>query len=402
MSALRLVTLSGDPEREAALAARLTHDADAELVLRCVDRVEMLAALRSGGVDAVVSIGLPPWLDKQCLEEVSRAGARLVGVLDDPLEADRLSSWGAVLLTSDASPDEILVAAAAGPPPLVPPAVPEALERRGRLLAVWGPKGSPGRTSVAIELAAELASSEPDTLLIDGDPYGGDVLQVLGIVEELPTVVWAAQMAAKEELVEDLLERQLRRAGKDGPVILPGLPRGELWAEVSQYGWSELLAFARAAFTFTICDVGFCLESSDSPYPGSGEGRNRMARTAISTADRVVAVCRADAIGIKQFLWAFEQLDEMIDPDDVVIVVNRARASEQRDIANVIRRHLGRRVLAFVPDRPAEFLDAARNGTTIRQARPGSEVTGGIRSLAAAVGGRVSPQGLMAKLAGRR
>ena len=54
----------------------------------------------------------------------------------------------------------------------------------GRVVAVWGPAGAPGRTTVAIGVADEAARLGVSTLLADADPYGGTVAQTLGLLDE--------------------------------------------------------------------------------------------------------------------------------------------------------------------------------------------------------------------------
>jgi MinD-like ATPase involved in chromosome partitioning or flagellar assembly len=402
MSELRIVTLAGDPDREAALAREIDGRRDVELVLRCVDRVELLAALRSDAVDAVVSVGAPAWFDKQEAFEASQAGIVVVGLVKDAPDADRLAELGAGLLPSEAPVQEVIDRCRSSEP-LPAPAQPaySSNGESGRLIAVWGPKGAPGRTRVAIELAAELASGEPSTLLIDGDPYGGDVLQVLGIVEELPSVVWAARLAARGQLDNIRLAEDLRRTGRSGPVILPGLPRAELWADVAEFGWRALLDVVASSFKYTVCDVGFCIETTPAPYAGNGEGRNRMAITALQAADAVVAVCRADPVGLKNFVWMFEHLRELVEDDAIRIVANRVRRSEESQVGDVLRKHLGRRPSAYIPDIPSEVHRALLLGRSLREGGMSSAGAGSIEALAASLGGRVRSGGLMARLSGR-
>lgn len=402
MTQVRVVTVGGDPEHEAQLAAQLGLRGDVELVLRCVDRVELLAGIRGGGLDAIVSVGAPAWFDRQAAEEAAERAIRIVGITDDAREGERLSGFGAVLLTLDAAVDDIIESCRDLPArdPVVrslQPSVP-----RGKLVSVWGSKGAPGRTSIAIELAAELSATEPETLMIDGDPYGGDILQLLGVTEELPTIVWAARMAAKEELDAHSLTTELRRTDSDGPVLLPGLPRAELWPEISDFGWRQLLTVAKASFLFTVCDVGFCLEPDSSPYPGAGDGRNRMSRTAIAESAHVVAVCRADAVGIKNFLWSFDQLKALTDADKIFVVANRVSRGTEHEVGDVLRRHLGKRPIAYVPDQPQDFGRAAMAGVAVGKAVPGSDVRPAIRTVAAALGGRPQPAGFLSRLSGRR
>ena len=399
MNDLRIVTLAGDPDREAALAREIDGRRDVELVLRCVDRVELLAALRSEAVDAIVSVGAPAWFDKQEAYEASQAGIVVVGLVRDAPEADRLGELGAGLLPSEAPVQEVIDRCRSSEP-LPAPVRPAHHPNRGRLIAVWGPKGAPGRTRIAIELAAEFAASEPSTLLIDGDPYGGDVVQMLGIVEELPSIVWAARLAARGQLDNIRLVADLRRAGTGGPIVLPGLPRAELWADVSEFGWGALLDVAVSSFKHIVCDVGFCTETASFPYPGNGEGRNRMTIATLRAADAVVAVCRADPVGLKNLVWSFEHLRELVDEESIRIVANRVHRSEETQVGEVLRKHVGRRPAAYIPDMPSEIHRALLLGRSLREAGGSSGGTG-IDALAASLGGRVRSKGLITRLSGR-
>ena len=402
MNDLRVVTLAGDPDREAALAGELDGRRDVELVLRCVDRVELLGALRSGAIDAIVSVGAPSWFDKQEAFEASRAGIVVVGLVRDAADADRLAELGAGLLPSEASAQEVIDRCRNSDPPAAPPPVEHRSNgRRGRLTAVWGPKGAPGRTRVAVELAAELAAGEPSTILIDGDPYGGDVMQMLGVVEELPSVLWAARLAARGRLDNVRLAADMRRAGRGGPVVLPGIPRAELWADVSEFGWRALLDVATASFDQVVCDVGGCIETNASPYPEPGEGRNRMAIETLRTADAVVAVCRADPVGLKNFVWTFERLRDLVDDDCIRIVANRVRRSDQGQVGEVLNNHLGRRPVAYIPDIPAEIHRALLLGRSLRESGTSSSAAAAVQALAASLGERVPQRGLLSRLSGR-
>jgi Mrp family chromosome partitioning ATPase len=70
-------------------------------------------------------------------------------------------------------------------------------------VAVWGPTGAPGRTTVAVNLAAELALLGRHTLVVDADTYGGTIAQAVGLFDESPGLAAAARAAGQG--------RQLRR-----------------------------------------------------------------------------------------------------------------------------------------------------------------------------------------------
>jgi MinD-like ATPase involved in chromosome partitioning or flagellar assembly len=396
-----VITLAGDPEEEAEVARALADRSDVELVLRCVDRVELLASVRGGDIDALISVGAPTWFDRQGAEEARNAAVRIVGVVTGTVDADRLASFGAALVPFGTTVEELVdrcTSAHAEVPTLaaLQPSVP-----KGKVIGVWGPKGAPGRTTVAIELAHELALVDANTLLLDGDPYGGDVVQALGVVEELPTVIWAARMAAKEELDAARLALDLRRIGRSGPVFIPGLPRPELWAEVSEFGWRQLLLVARAAYENTVIDVGFCLETEGNGFGPTGQGRNRMTRDAIGASDRVVAVCRADPVGVKNFLWSFDELTELVDRESIVVVVNRVARGDERELGDLLRKHIDKRPIAYVPDRPDDLRRASLAGLAVRESMPGSDVSTSFRSIAAALGAELEPAGLLSRMLGR-
>jgi MinD-like ATPase involved in chromosome partitioning or flagellar assembly len=400
VTAVRAVTVAGDPELEAMLAERIGSHRDFELLMRCVDRTELLGAIRGGSLDVVVSAGLPHWVDPQVVEEARTRGLRIVVVGGEPASGERTVRFG---LRHVAGPDPAAIlgaiesATGLPPPPPSAPAGP-----RGRLIAVWGPKGAPGRTSIALELASLIARSAPSTLLIDGDPYGGDLLQLAGIVEELPTIVWAARMAAKDELDAAALGSELRRVGRGGPVMLPGLPRPELWPEVSDFGWRRLLAVARAEFEYTLCDTGFCFEPEPSPYPESGEGRNRSARAALTDADQIVAVCRADPVGVKQFAWAVDALRGLVDLDKVIVVLNRTRHGKTAELRDLVRRHTGKRAAACVPERVGDWHKAVDAGVPLLETKPSSDAGDALRTVVERLGVKVESRGLLNRLAGRR
>ena len=397
MTETTIVTVAGDPDREAAFAADLAGETEARLLLRCVDRTELIAAMRAGGVDVVVLVGLPRWLDPQTAYEIVNAGASLIGLIDEEADAARVQRFGGATLPPSAEPREVIAAAAEQmqPPVSVNASAPG---ESGKLVAVWGPKGSPGRTTMAVELSATLALSDPSTLLVDADPYGGDIVQLLGVTDEIPTILWAARMAEKGELDPGALLLELRRAGRRGPVLLPGLPRAELWAELSEYGWRRVLEITRQTFDFVVADVGFCLEPDAAAYSETSGGRNAVARMTVSEADTIVAVCRTDPVGVRTFLWAFDQLTDLVDPARVTVVLNRARSATAREARALIDRHVGKRARAMIPDRPTELRRATAEGRPLMAHRAPRDVAEPLRDLAGAVGADVPAQGLMTRL----
>lgn len=390
-----MATVAADLQRETALAQALGDRADVELVMRCVDRVEAIAVIRGGGIDALIALGSPQWFDEELADEALRAALRIVGV-GVTAEGSSIARHATNLLPGDASPSDILrrcrESAISSPPP---PISARSSPANGRLISVWGPKGAPGRTTVAMELASVLAAIDRSTLLIDADPYGGDVRQAADIVEDLPSVIWAAQLASRGQLDAGRIVSSLRRIGERGPVLMPGLPRADLWHEVSPYGWRQLLIVSRSLFRYAVCDVGFCLEVDDHPYAADQGERNLMTRSTLQSSDKIVAVCRGDAVGIKNFMWAYDALTDLVEPEKVVIVANRVRQGEEREVADVLKRQTGVRPVAYLP--PIQDERRLQRRSTPRR----RSFAAGLRSVAVSLGVQVKAQGVLTSLSGR-
>lgn len=281
-------------------------------------------------------------------------------------------------------------------------------ERRSALVVVWGPKGAPGRTTVAVNLAFEALPFAGDTLLVDADTYGGSISQTLGFLEEHPGIAWAARLASRGELDAPKLLRATRRAGPAGPHVLPGLPRPDLWTEVRPGTWDSLIGLFRLCFQLTIVDVGFCLEEEEELlYDQVRFRRNAVTRLALQRADQVVAVARADPVGLHDFVRGYQQLCGLgVDPSRIRVVVNQVRGGLfGRDAPTQIRtalgRYLGLEPSIFIPyDRAA--LDAAlMMGKALREVRPGTAPQQAIAELAASVVGAPQAAPRRRRLRGR-
>lgn len=388
----RIVTVAGSVERETQVAAQLERDPGSLVAFRCLERAELLATLRAGAADLVLAVGVADWFDFQCHEEARRCGVHLYGIAVDPVEADLLEVRGFVVVRDLTHLRELLIRDL----PLADEPNPD--EELGDLVAVWGPKGSPGRTTVAIELATVLAQSDPGTLLVDADLYGGDIAQLLGVVDELSGIVPLCRLAAQGRLRDPGWVTELRSIDR-GPAVLPGLLRAELWREVSTFGWDELLEAARRAFSTTVVDIGFCVESPP-PLPGA-PGRNDVAISALEKADRVLVVVRADPIGLRSFFWSFTDHRDLFDQERCLVVINRVQPGQEEEVRKLVRRYLGTSPFALIPDRPDHALRAVWEGLPIALSSPSSPVHSVMRDIAAGLGAPVAADGFLTRLIGR-
>lgn len=355
----------------AGLAAR----SDVVVLKRCVDVADLLATAAAGQADVAV-VGLDaPGLDAAVIGHLRSHGIRTVAVLSrvgdqDALDraATRIGVRATVVEGELGGLGEVVTADDEVPEPgAVDVEVPPARRRPGRLVAVWGPAGAPGRTTVAVGLAAELGRHRR-TVLVDADPYGGAVAQQLGVVDEVSGVLAAARLVAAGQLAERFAGVQ--RSLDHRLSVVTGLPRPDRWPEIRPGVVEELLEVAQGHGQVVV-DTGFCLEDDAAlDQLGARPGRNRMTLAALGCADEVVVVGSADPVGLSRLARGLVELGEAVAPDRVRVLVNRMRPTlgwSERDVERVLARLLPRERVHFLPDDRAGVDRALLAGRTLQE-----------------------------------
>ncbi|UCN15956.1 hypothetical protein LFM56_06485 [Cellulomonas iranensis] len=365
---------------------------------RCADLTELLAAAEAGlGGLAVVSGDLDR-LDREAVAVLHRCGVRVVGLGDParPWLAERLAAHGAdvvVDVTADDDGADVVSRALGvlgdGPPAVADP-VPVAATRRGATVAVWGPTGAPGRTFVAVNLAAEIAALGRGALLVDADTYGGVVGQVLGVLDEAPGLAAAARAAGQGALDLPTLARL-------APVVLPdlrllsGIARADRWPELPGSSLEVVLGQARGLADVTVVDTGFCLEQDEVlSYDTRAPARNAATLTALEQADLVVVVGAADPVGVQRLVRALGDAADAGLATTRRVVVNRVRptvagARPGDAVAAALARYAGVQDVVLVPEDRAAVDAAMLEGRALREVAPGSPARRSLAALAAEV-----------------
>ena len=263
-------------------------------------------------------------------------------------------------------------------------------------MAVWGPNGAPGRTTLATTLAAELAAREASVLLVDADTYGGCVAQALGLLDEAPGVA-AACRAADQGLLD--LPALARTAPEvvPGLRVLTGLPKAERWPEVRAGALERVLDLARSLVDVVVVDCGFCLEDDEElSYDTSAPRRNEATLTTLAVSDLVVAVGGADPVGLQRFVRGLQELGT-VPSGEPVPVVNRVRAAAvgsrpQARIADSLARFAGLATVRFVPDDPETADGAMLAGRSVVEHAPDSPLRHAVADLATHVAPWTAPR----------
>lgn len=386
---------------------------------RCVDLADLLAAASAGHGDvALVSADLRG-LDRDALAHLRRHGVSVVGASRDGDESGerQLRQLGIVRHIHLGTPREEIVDVLAAdegsrpaladgrPRPLAedPPTAPiepvtedtPAPEEpvRGRVVAVWGPVGAPGRSTVAVNLASEIAAAGTPALLIDLDTYGAAVAQLLSVLDEAPGLAAAARAS---ELGTLDLPGLARLAVEVAPRfrVLTGIPTPSRWTEIRASAVEQIIELARSLAAVVVLDCGFGIEDDEElSYDTLAPRRNATTLVALAEADELLLVGAADPVGLQRMVRAVQAVGQVPSPTPRP-VVNRLRASSvgsdpRRRVEESLLRFAGLESIAFLPDDPAATDRSLLSGRSLSECAPDSELRQAIAGVAGSFTGRV-------------
>ena len=224
------------------------------------------------------------------------------------------------------------------------------------VIAVTSPHGSTGKTTVAINIALELAAEKARVLLIDGDIQGPAVANHFALTQQPAGLQAALRIASQQRFDLEQLERLSFQFQKSTLRIMPGSQNFPS-QPFDQESVANLLETARSGYEFTVIDLG--------SLSGDGSGAQaELTNAIISLADRTVIVCLADPIGIFRLLGIESVIAATSKPVDLVMnrVRNSVIASARREIAITLQRLSTLEPKAYLPDDPQHIDQAVRTG----------------------------------------
>lgn len=255
---------------ESAVVTQLTGRR--QPIRRVTDIVELMAVAQPAISERVLVAPRFPQMSREIAFRLAADGMPVWGLLDpgdDPGERT-LRDWGIPVVAATADLRDLPVE---GRPP-----APRS-RSRGVVVAVSGPAGAPGRSTVALNLAARWGS---EALLVDADSKAPSLGFMLGLPSDAPGVRGASREAGSGRLDET----QLWAAGHSvhGLTVLPGavgsLPDG---------GADRLIDLCSRAARVTVVDCG-------GPQPGT------LGRAALDRADCVIDVALPTSLGIRRWI----------------------------------------------------------------------------------------------------
>jgi MinD-like ATPase involved in chromosome partitioning or flagellar assembly len=360
-----------------------------EVVARCDSADELASILALSGAERALVAAEPRYLTDRLITEADAQGIRLVALADGDEGTRLATSLGLQEVVLAAEGWEAVENALRGDALTTTP-VPRG--HTGQVIVVWGPAGSPGRTTIAINIAAELAAAGHSVALADVDTHSGSVAPTLGLLDEAPGFAAACRLAGADSLDLQQLERIGQRylSAHGSFWVLTGIGRPSRWPELSAGRVVGALRSCREWVDYTVVDSGFSLEhdeeiSSDLHAPR----RNAATIAALREADHVIAVGAADPVGLSRFLRAHVDLMETVVTDRVTVVMNKIRPgaigpSPGAQVANSLERFGGITAPVMIPHDQASLDAAILSGKTLYDTAAKSPVRLAIAALVAA------------------
>lgn len=359
-----------------------------EIVLRTVSAPELASRVAGAHADIALVAAEARYLTDRLIASCDQAGVRLIAVASSEREQRYASDLGLFDIV-EASVGWAGVDAVLSQSPWSAHAPEREHSAVGQVIAVWGPGGAPGRTSIAISVAAELAALGYSVALADVDTHGASVAPALGMLDEAPGFAAACRLAGTETLSTDELDRIGQRY--ESPVgafwVLTGIGRPSRWPELSSERVGTTIAQCRQWVDYTILDTSSSLENDEEITSDLfAPRRNAAAVTAVRAADHVIAVGAADPVGLSRFLRAHVDLLETVTTRSVSVVMNKIRVTASGmnphgQITQTLSRFGGIEHPILVPHDLPGFDGAVLSGKTLVDAAPRSPARLAIRDL---------------------
>lgn len=261
-------------------------------------------------------------------------------------------------------------------PPAAAAATPGGHREPGRLVAVFGPKGGVGRTTIAVNLAvAAAAELKRETVLMDGAFQFGDVAVLLNLnpkSKSIADLVPELEAGGEPESLDTFVIGH-----STGLRVLLAPPSPEMAELVTATAVRRVVEALRARHDLVVVDCP----------PAFGE----TTLAVLDAADTILAVLTLEITSIKNirlFLEVAEQLG--YERDKLVLVLNRADSTLGIRVSDV-EHSIGRRIDHQIVSDGRTVVYALNRGVPFVVANRETQVAQDVIRLARAVAGAPAP-----------
>ena len=243
------------------------------------------------------------------------------------------------------------------------------------VIACWGPAGSPGKSTIATNVAAELSLAGHRVLLIDLDTLAPALSLSLGLVDTPAGLSACLRLAEQQRFTRDEFERLTVSIvlGRHELRFMPGLNSAHRWQEVTSERFEVLLSALASYVDYVVLDLAQATDfKARVLHPSTLANqelvsRDTLLRSVLAKSTKLVLLSGCDPVAAQRFLLAIEYLAELKRTAQVYVVVNRfrtttlgSRAKEELEQTYLNLAKL--RVDCFIPDDSQNVDKAMLNG----------------------------------------
>jgi len=260
--------------------------------------------------------------------------------------------------------------------------------------AIWGPAGSPGKSTVAVNIATELALAGERVLLIDLDTLAPSLALGLGLVATPAGLSACLRLAEQNRLTHDEYKRLTISIslGRHELSFMPGLSSPHRWPEVTPERFEKLVSDIQGEADHIVVDLPQATTFKTSLFHPSSLVKNEFSRDALlksvlSKAAKVILVAGSDPVAASRFLIAKEFIDELEQSIDPLLVVNRFRTTAlgkgaREELEETFLTLAKLRVDVFIPEDRENLDKAMLNGLPLALLKRSSPARVAIAELA--------------------
>ncbi len=240
------------------------------------------------------------------------------------------------------------------------------------LVCVWGTNGSPGRSSVAINLSFSLARKNFPTLLVDLDAIVPSLAPALGLVSEVPGVSSLVHDALKGRLSQESIEKNVIEVNP-GLHVLTGISNPKRWPELRTEGLIQVLKLCSQMYANIICDLSAVLpESTDSSLNDVDIFRRfDHIPKVLEISSRNIFVLSATPLSLIRASEALEALQEINKSEPLIILnkVNEINLGQKYEstVEAILGRWVNSGSIYRIPDRPEIFAESWMRAESVQE-----------------------------------
>ncbi len=235
-----------------------------------------------------------------------------------------------------------------------------------RIITVFSNKGGIGKTSIASNLALELAKiSKEDVALVDLNFQLGDVTTFWDLK---PSFDLTYMVNNSEKINREFLLNTLEKYKNTSLHILADPPFFKDADNISTKQIERLIATLKDAFSYVVIDTS--------------AGFDNKTMTAVYNSDLVLLVTVANLPALRNTQRCIELFkSEISDSNDIQVVVNRYMENDEIDLDD-IEKVLGQKIFDKIPNNYFTMMSAINKGVPVCEINNDSNVAKAYRNLA--------------------